>query len=99
MMLWHWVCQLTVSSDLSTTNVYAALSYLFSEEQEKYEDTDSSLVLHSSIDTLCSAQEVSIEVETDDSRKVYAASRTDEFAEVDYSVDEIQKSPVEFCCI
>jgi hypothetical protein len=87
----------THSEQLSdTTNVYAALSYLFSEEQEKYEDTDSSLVLHSSIDTLCSAQEVSIEVEKDDSRKVYAASRT---AEVDYSVDEIQKSPVEFCCI
>jgi len=82
----------THSEQLSeTTNVYAALSYLFIEEQEQYEDTDSSLLLHSSIDILCSAQEVSIEVETDASRKVYAASRTDGFAGIDYSVDEIRK--------
>jgi hypothetical protein len=71
--------------------VYAALSYLFSEDQEKYEDTDSSLPLHSTIDIICSAQEVSNEVETDDSRKVYVASRTDGLAGVDYSVDEILK--------
>jgi len=82
----------THSEQLSgTTNVHAALSYMFMEDQEKYEETDSSLLLHSSIDILCSAHEVSIEVETDDSRKVYAASRTDGFAGVDYSVDEIRK--------
>jgi hypothetical protein len=34
---------------------------------------------------------VSNEVETDDSRKVYVASRTDGLAGVDYSVDEILK--------
>jgi hypothetical protein len=34
---------------------------------------------------------VSIEVETDDNRKVYAVSRTDGFAGVDYSLDEIRK--------
>ena len=82
----------THSEPLSeTTNVYAALSYLFSEDQEKYEDTDSSLLLHSFIDIICSAQDVSIEVKMEDSRKVYAASRTDGFAGVDYSVDEILK--------
>jgi hypothetical protein len=82
----------THSEQLSeTANVYAALSYLFSEDQEKYEDTDSSLPLHSTIDIICSAQEVSNEVETDDSRKVYVASRTDGLAGVDYSVDEILK--------
>ena len=32
-----------------------------------------------------------MQVETDDSRKVYVASRTDGFAGVDYSVDEILK--------
>ena len=71
----------THSEQLSgTTNVYAALSYLSREDQEKYEETDSSLLLHSSIDILCSAHEVSIELEMDDSRKVYDASRTDGFA-------------------
>ena len=74
-----------------TTNLHAALSYLFREDQEKYEETDSSLLLHSSIDILCSAHEMSIEVETDDSRKIYFASRTDGLAEVDYSVDGIRK--------
>jgi hypothetical protein len=53
--------------------VYAALSYLSREDQEKYEETDSSLLLHSSIDILCSTHEVSIELEMDDSRKVYDA--------------------------
>ena len=82
----------THSEQLSgTTNVYAALSYLFREDQEKYEETDNSLLIHSSIDNICSAHEMSIEVETDDSRKVYFASRIDGLAEVDYSVDEIRK--------
>ena len=74
-----------------TTSGHAALSYLFREDQEKYEERDSSLRLHSFIDILCSAHEVSIEVETDDNRKVYAVSRTDGFAGVDYSLDEIRK--------
>lgn len=64
---------------------------MFREDQEKYEERDSSLRLHSFIDILCSAHEVSIEVETDDNRKVYAVSRTDGFAGVDYSLDEIRK--------
>ena len=64
---------------------------MFREDQEKYEERDSSLLLHSFINILCSAHEVSIEVETDDNRKVYAVSRTDRFAGVDYSLDEIRK--------
>ena len=58
---------------------------------EGFSKLDSTLLLHLSINIICSAQEVLIEVETDDSRKVYAASRSDWFAGVYYSVDEILK--------
>ena len=58
---------------------------------ECFSKLDSSLLLHLSIDIICSAQEVFIAVETEDSWKVYAASRSDGFSGVDYSVDEILK--------